>query len=339
MDLTTTYLGFTLPHPFMPGASPLVDDLDIVRRLEDAGAAAIVMHSLFEEQLVGEQRAHAAYVEGPAESFPEALSYFPQQADFALGPDEYLEQLRRIKAAVAVPVVASLNGRSTGGWLTYARALAQAGADALELNVYELATEPGECAATIEDRMLAMVRAVHDSVRIPVAIKLSPFYTALAHLAEQLDHAGADGLVLFNRLYQADIDVEQLEVENTLHLSDSSELLLRTTWLAVLSPHLRASLAVSGGVHTALDAVKALMTGAHAVQMVSALLRHGPEHLRSVREDTVRWLEEHEYDSLRQLQGSMNLKRCPDPRAFTRANYVHILQSWRSLEEPAARAR
>lgn len=337
MDLSTTYLGFTLPHPFMPGASPLVDDLDVVRHLEDAGAAAIVMHSLFEEQLVGEQLAHAAYTDGPAESFPEALSYFPRPADFALGPDEYLEQLRRIKAAVAVPVIASLNGRSAGGWLAYARLLAQAGADALELNVYELATEPRECAAAIEERILAMVRAVCESVSIPVAVKLSPFYTALAHLAEQIHGAGADGLVLFNRLYQPDIDVEQLEVAHTLHLSDSSELPLRLTWLAVIAPRVRASLAVSGGVHTAVDAVKALMAGAHAVQMVSALLRHGPEHLRAVREATAQWLEVHEYESLRQLHGSMNLERCPDPQAFTRANYVQVLQSWRSVEDAAAR--
>ena len=182
-----------------------------------------------------------------------------------------------------------------------------------------------------------MVRAVRDSVRIPVAVKLSPFYTALAHLAEQLDHVGADGLVLFNRFYQPDIDVELLEVANTLHLSDSSELLLRTTWLAALSPQVRASLAVSGGVHTAVDAVKAIMAGAHVVQMVSALLRHGPEHLRTVREATAEWLEEHEYDSLRQMRGSMNLQRCPDPQAFARANYVHVLQSWRSVEDSAAR--
>jgi dihydroorotate dehydrogenase (fumarate) len=337
MDLSTTYLGFTLPHPFMPGASPLVDDLDMVRRLEDAGAAAIVMHSLFEEQLVGEQLAHAAYTEGPAESFPEALSYFPRQADFTLGPDEYLEQLRRIKAAVKVPVIASLNGRSAGGWLSYARLLAAAGADALELNVYELATDPGEGAAAIEERLLAMVRAVRDIVPIPLAVKLSPYYTALAHLASELDRAGVDGLVVFNRLYQPDIDTEQLEVAHRLQLSHSYELPLRLTWLAVLAAQVRASLAVSGAVHSGLDAVKTVMAGAHAVQMVSALLRHGPEHLRTVREATAQWLETHEYESLRQLQGSMNLQRCPDPQAFARANYLQVLQSWRGVEDSTAR--
>jgi dihydroorotate dehydrogenase (fumarate) len=338
MDLSTRYLGFTLPHPLMPGASPLVDDLDMVRRLEDAGAAAIVMHSLFEEQLVGEQLAHAAYTEGSAESFPEALSYFPQPAEFALGPDDYLEQVRRIKAAVAVPVIASLNGRDVGGWLAYARLLEQSGADALELNVYDIAVDAGESSAAIEERTLAMVRAVRGAVRIPLAVKLSPFYTALPHFAERLEGAGADGLIVFNRLYQPDIDVEQLEVARTLQLSDSSELLLRITWLAVLSPHLQGSLAASGGVHTTVDAVKAVMAGAHAVQMVSALLRHGPEHLRTVRTGVAEWLAEHEYESLRQMQGSMNLQRCPDPKAFARVNYVHLLQSWRSVEETAAHA-
>lgn len=336
MDLSTTYLGFKLPHPFMPGASPLVDDLDMVRRLEDAGAAAIVMHSLFEEQLVGEQLAHAAHTERPAESFPEALSYFPRRPDFALGPYEYAEQIRRIRAAVAVPVIASLNGCSWGGWLSYAHVLEQAGADALELNVYELAADGRESAAAIEDRTLAMVRAVRAAVGIPLAVKLSPFYTALAHLARQLDAAGADGLVLFNRFYQPDIDVEQLDVTRSLSLSDSSELLPRVTWLAVLSPIVRASLAVSGGVHTAIDAVKAVMAGAQAVQMVSALLRHGPEHLRAVRAALAQWLEEHEYDSLGQMHGSMNLQRCPDPKAFSRTNYLHVLQSWRGVEETAA---
>ena len=328
----------TLPHPFMPGASPLVDDLDMVRRLEDAGAAAIVMHSLFEEQLVGEQLAHAVYTAGPCESFPEALSYFPPNAQFALGPDDYLEQLRRIKAAVAVPVIASLNGRDWGGWLAYSRLLAEAGADALELNVYELATDPRESAAAIENRLLAMVRAVRGNVSIPVAVKLSPYFSALAHLAGRLDETGVDGLVLFNRFYQADLDVERLEVVPRLQLSDSSELLLRITWLAVLAPHLRASLAVSGGIHTALDAVKALMAGAHAVQTVSALLRHGPEHLRTLREGVAEWLETHAYDSLRDMQGSMNLQRCPDAKAFSRANYVGVLHSWQDAEAAAARA-
>jgi dihydroorotate dehydrogenase (fumarate) len=331
MDLSTTYLGFDLPHPFMPGASPLVDDLDLVRRLEDAGAAAIVMHSLFEEQLVGEEIATHHYIEDPAESFAEARTYMASPRDFRLGPEEYLEQIRRVKEAVGVPVIGSLNGTTLGGWLEYAHLMAEAGADALELNVYQIATDPEEGGDAIEKRTLEMVRHVKAAVRVPVAVKLSPFYTALAHFARRLDEAGADGLVVFNRLYQADIDVEELEVERALRLSDSNELLLRLTWLAILSGHVGASLAVSGGVHTVIDAVKAIMTGAHAVQMVSALLLHEPEHLRAMRAGLESWLEEHEYESLRQMRGSMNLQRCPDPEAFERANYVRILQSWRGF--------
>jgi dihydroorotate dehydrogenase (fumarate) len=328
MDLTTRYLGFELPHPFMPGASPLADDLDMVRRLEDAGAAAIVMRSLFEEQLVGEQLATFHSMEEPANSSGEAMTYMPSPPDFILGPDEYLEQLSRIKAAVSVPVFASLNGNSPGGWLEYSQLMAQAGADALELNVYEVATNPQESGEAIERRTLEVVRSVVTQVKIPVAIKLSPFYTSLASFARALEKAGAHGMVLFNRLYQPDLNVEELEVERSLHLSDSSELLLRLTWLAILSGHGGASLAASGGVHTAIDAIKAIMAGAHAVQMVSALLRQGPDHLRKLRHEVADWMEEHEYESLAQMQGNMNLRHCPDPKAFERANYLHLLQSW-----------
>lgn len=328
MDLSTTYLGFELPHPFMPGASPLVDDMDTVRRLEDAGAAAIVMHSLFEEQIVGEQVATHAYLQQPAESFAEALSYLPEPDDFALGPEEYLAQLQRIRAAVGIPVIASLNGTTLGGWLEYAGLMEQAGASALELNLYQLATDLNESSQALEQRSLEMVRAVSEAVRIPVAVKLSPYYTALAHLARQLDDAGAGALVLFNRFYQPDIDVEELAVDRSLRLSDSSELPLRLRWLAILSGRVKASLAVTGGVHTGVDAVKAIMAGAHAVQLVSALLKNGPEYLAVLRRETESWLEEHEYASLRQMQGSMNLSRSPNPKAFERANYIYILQSW-----------
>jgi dihydroorotate dehydrogenase (fumarate) len=329
MDLSTTYLGFRLPHPLMPGASPMVDDLDTVRRLEDAGAAAIVMHSLFEEQIEIEQAGTIHHMEVHAESFAEALSYFPRPDEYALGPDRYLDQLRRIKAAVAVPVIASLNGVTPSGWLEYARLLEQAGADALELNVYYVATDPSEGATRVEERLLEAARVVRAEARIPVAVKLSPFYSSLAHVAHALDEIGAGGLVVFNRFYQPDIDVEALEVVPHLRLSDSSELLLRLRWLAVLSGRVRASLAVSGGVHTVVDAVKALMAGAHAVQMVSALLQYGPEHLGRIRQGLSEWLEEHEYESLAQMQGSMSLQRCPDPAAFERANYMRVLQSWK----------
>jgi dihydroorotate dehydrogenase (fumarate) len=302
--------------------------MDMVRRLEDAGAAAIVMHSLFEEQIVSEQLAAFQHMETHAGSFAEALSYFPDTDVFALGPDEYLDTVRRIKAAVAVPVIASLNGTTPGGWLEFAEHMQQAGADALELNVYELETDPAESAQAVERRTLELLQAVKAHIGIPVAVKLSPYYSALGHVAQQLDQTGADGFVIFNRFYQPDIDVEELTVDHQLHLSDSSELLLRLRWLAILSGRVTASLAVTGGVHTPLDAIKAVMCGAHAVQMVSALLTHGPEQLSTIRQGMAEWLETHEYESLAQMQGSMNLLRCPDPKAYERTNYVEMLQSW-----------
>ena len=335
MDLSTRYLGFDLPHPLLPGASPLVDDLDVVRRLEDAGAPAIVMHSLFEEQLTREQVATARFLDVPAESSPEALSYLPTPDTFALGPEQYLEQIHRLKRTVAVPVIASLNGTTEGGWLSYARLLEQAGADALELNVYALATDFEESSEILERRTVRMLWAVKSAIGIPVAIKLSPFYTSLAHFARRLDEYGVDGLVLFNRFYQPDFDVEALEVVPTLRLSDSSELLLRLRWLALLSGRVRPSLAASGGVHTAVDAIKAVMAGAHAVQVVSALLKRGPERLATLRDELARWLEEHGYNSLAEARGSLSLERCPDPAAHERANYMTILQSWKGFGQEA----
>jgi dihydroorotate dehydrogenase (fumarate) len=331
MDLSTTYLGLELPHPLMPGAGPLADDLDTVRRLEDAGAAAIVVRSLFEEQIALEEATTFAVTEAHGNSHGEAGSYFPAPDAFALGPDEYLEQIRRIKGMVRVPVIGSLNGVTPGGWLHYARLIEQAGADALELNVYALATDPREDAATVEDRTIEMVREVRSSIRIPLAVKLSPFYTAFANFAHRLDAAGPAGLVLFNRFWQPGIDVEELEVRRELHLSDSSELPLRLRWLAILFGNVRASLAVTGGVHTVLDVIQAVMAGAHAVQMVSALLRHGPEHLAVLRRQLEQWLEEHEYASLREMRGSMSLRSCPDPQAYERANYMLMLQSWKTV--------
>ncbi len=329
MDLRTSYLGLELAHPLMPGASPLVDDLDTVRRLEDAGASAIVMHSLFEEQLTGEMLATHAAIDGQSDSFAEALSFLPSPSDFRLGPEEYLEQIRKVKQAVKVPVVASLNGTTLGGWLAYARMMEEAGADALELNVYQLATDPEETSQSIERRTLAMVRAVAGAVMIPVAVKLSPFYTSIANFATQIEEAGADGRVLFNRFYQPDVDIEELEVKTGLRLSDSSELLLRLRWLAILSGKLKASLAVTGGVHSAVDVIKAIMCGADTVQVVSALLRHGPYYLKFILDDLTRWLEEHEVDSLDEIRGNMSLERCPDPRQFERTNYMKVLSSWK----------
>ena len=328
MDLSTRYLGFELPHPLMPGASPLVDDMDMVRRLEDSGAAAIVMHSLFEEQISSERR-EAHLVESHEESFAEAISYTPDVGIFALGPDEYLEQIQRIRRAVSVPVIASLNGTTPDSWIEYARLIEQAGAHALEINVYYLATDPLEDGEDVEARTLGTADAVKAAVSIPVAVKLSPFFSSFSNLAGKLDKAGADGLVIFNRFYQPDIDIEALDVLPTVRLSDSGDLLLRLRWLAILSGRVRCSLAVTGGVHTAADAIKAVMAGAHAIQMVSALLRRGPEHLRRVREEMSQWMEEHGYDSLRQMQGSMSLANSGNPGALERANYMRILQSWR----------
>jgi len=330
MDLSTTYLGLRLPHPLMPGASPMVDNLDTVKRLEAAGAAAIVMHSLFEEQIVQDQLASFHFTERHAESFAEALSYFPRPGEYALGPEQYLAQVARIKAAVSVPVIASLNGTTSGGWVGYARRIQEAGADALELNVYYLATDPQEPGETVERRTLDILRAVKQAVIIPVAVKLSPFFSSLSHFAAELDAAGADGLILFNRFYQPDIDAENLEVIPRLEFSTSAELLVRLRWLSVLSCQVRASLAITGGVHTAKDAIKAIMAGASAVQMVSELLRSGPGFLKTVLADLTHWMEEHEYESIEQMRGSMNLARSPDPAAFERANYIRVLQGWRA---------
>src|SRR5689334_18956901 len=279
MNLKTEYLGLKLDSPLMPGASPLPDSLDMVRRLEDAGASAIVMRSLFEEQITREMTGKIEVVEEHEESFAEALSYFPKASEFSLGPDEYLDQLRSICEAVSVPVIGSLNGITARGWLDYAKQIEETGADALELNVYYLATDPAEESLAVEARTLEIVRAVRAALHIPIAVKLSPFFSALPHFVRQLEKAGADGLVLFNRFYQPDIDVENLEAEPTLHLSDPSELLLRLRWLAIVAPAVGIPLAASGGVHSGMDAVKAVMAGASAVQVVSALLKKGPEHL------------------------------------------------------------
>lgn len=329
MDLSTKYLGLKLPHPLMAGACPLVDDLDMVKRLEDAGTAAIVMHSLFEEQITRDKQTTIYYSEMHADSNAEASSFMPTPEEFTFGPDQYLEHLRRIKEAVKVPVIASINGVTAGGWSEYAKLIEQAGADALELNVYRLATDLTESGADVEKRTLEAVQSVKLAVNIPVAVKLSPYFSSLAHFAKQLEELEVDGLVLFNRFYQPDIDEETLEVAPRLALSDSSELLLRLRWLAILSGRITPSLACSGGVHTHVDAIKSIMAGAHAVQMVSALLRYGPEYIRTVRERMVQWMEKFEYDSIKTMQGNMNLLHCADPEAYERANYMRVLQSWR----------
>ncbi len=329
MNLETTYLGLKLKNPLMPGASPLVDNLDNVRRLEDAGAAAIVMHSLFEEQETQQQVAEFWHIENPAESCPEATSYFPRMADYALGPDRYLEQISKIKKMVEVPVIGSLNGVSLGGWTRHAKLIEQAGADALELNVYYIATDPAENGATVESRTLYILQSVLDSVKIPVAVKLSPYFSALASFTRDIDSLGAAGLVLFNRFYQPDIDIEKLEVSHRLELSNSTELRLRLRWAAILHGRLKASIALSGGVHSTEDIIKSIMCGADAVQVVSSLLKYGPSHIGTLLHGLETWLEDHEYESVRQMCGSMSLRHCPDPSAYERANYLRILQLWK----------
>lgn len=328
MDLSTRYLGFDLAHPLMPGASPLGADLDAIRRLEDAGASMITLHSLFEEQVRQNHFANVAAAEATSNSSAEAQSFFPSLPEFGLGPDEYLDHVRRVRLAVNVPVVASLNGTTQSGWIDYARLIEQAGAHALELNVYFVAADLEDPAWAVEDRVINLARQIKQSVSIPVTVKLSPFFSSVAHLARRLESAKIDGLVLFNRFYQPDIDIKALEVTPRLEYSTSAELRLRLHWLAILSGRIHPSLAVSGGVHTVEDVIKAIMAGAHAVQVVSALLVQGPEHLTRLRQALSDWLEQNEYDSLSQMQGSMNLRRCPDPAAFQRAHYMAVLQGW-----------
>jgi dihydroorotate dehydrogenase (fumarate) len=329
MDLRTTYLGLPLAHPLMPGASPLVDDLDTVKRLEDAGASAIVMHSLFEEQITHENEGIHRAMDSHSESFAEALSYFPSPEEFHLGPDRYLEQIRKIRATVAVPVIASLNGVTDSGWLSYAKLMQDAGAHALELNVYRIAADPNVPGTTIEHEVENILRTVKRGLGIPVAVKLPPYFTSFANVARQLDDLGVDGLVLFNRFYQPDIDVELLEAVPALHLSDSSDLLLRLRWLAILSGRVRCSLAETGGVHTPIDLVKAIMAGAHAVQIVSSILRHGPRQITALRQGLAEWMEKHEYESVAQMTGAVSHRTSADPAAFERANYMRVLQSFR----------
>ena len=326
-SLTTSYLGLQLKHPFILGASPLTGDLDSVRRVADGGCAAIVMHSLFEERIPD---VPTEAIDRLARMMPELSGpgHFPRRGKLPLGPDEYLEQLRRIKTAVGVPVIGSLNGTGADGWLESAPLIEQAGADALELNLYYIAASPEDSPVAIERDIESIVRRAKELVHIPVAVKLSPFYTAFASLAARLDAAGANGLVLFNRFYQPDIDVETLEVLPTLRLSTSSELLLRLHWLAILSDRLKASLAAVGGVQSVTDGLKALLSGAHAVQMVSAVLQQGPQHFREMEEGLRQWMDRLEYGSIDAFRGRLSLRRIVNPSAFERVNYLRVLQAW-----------
>jgi dihydroorotate dehydrogenase (fumarate) len=336
MDLTTPYLKLNLKHPFMLGASPLTGNLDSVRRVEDSGCAAIVMHSLFEEQLT--RAIHGATPERATpeldRAMPEFVSGFRESLlteQFPLKPDEYLEQIRRIKSAVSVPVIGSLNGTSNEGWLEYGKLIEQAGADALELNVYRLAGGLHDSPLGVEGQTEALVRRLKALVRIPVAVKLSPFYTVFTSFAARLAAAGADGLVLFNRFYQPDVDVDTLEMLPNLRLSTSHELLIRLRWLALLSGRVRASLAATGGVHTVLDGVKALLSGAHAVQMVSAVLQQGPQHFSVMERGLRSWMTRHQHDSIGAFRGRLSLGHVANPADFERMAYLRVLQSGRHV--------
>lgn len=329
MKLATTYLGLPLRNPFIVGASPFGDVVHSAVQLQDAGASALVLRSLFEEQIDAEQRALTHHIESAAESFPEATSFFPAFEEYQLTPDLYLSQIAHLKRCLSIPVIASLNGCRPGGWTDYARRFENAGADAIELNLYQLVTNPLVAAGEVEADMLETVRRVTARVRIPVAVKLSAFHTSPAQFALALEQAGAAGVVVFNRFYQPDFDLEDLAVKSQLTLSDSAELLLRLRWLAILSPHVKGSLGATGGVHSAEDAIKAILAGAHSVQLVSVLLRHGPRVLGPLLEGLQHWMGEHGYTSIDEFRGAMNLGRCPDPAGFERANYQRILQSWR----------
>jgi dihydroorotate dehydrogenase (fumarate) len=327
MNLGTTYLGLELKNPIVCGACPLGTNIDTIRHLEMAGAAAVVLPSLFEEEIVGEAQAQMA-MESVGAGFGEASSYLPDPEGYHVGPERYLDHVKAAKDAASIPIIGSLNGSTPGGWIRYAEKIEKAGADAIELNAYYLATDPEATGAAIEEQVLAVVRAVREAVSIPIAIKLSPFYSSLSNFARELEKAGADGLVLFNRFYQPDIDIEELDVIPNLRLSTADELRLRLRWLSILSSQVKMSLAATGGAHNAVDVIKAVMTGAHSVQMVSALLIHGPEHIQRTLEAVEFWLTEHEYESLEQMRGSMNMSKVPVPAKLTRANYMKMLDSW-----------
>ena len=327
MDLSTKYLGFTLPHPLVPGASPLGWHLDSIKRLEEAGAPLIQLPSLFEEQIANEHFRQMQDVDANEERYLESVTYFPRQEEHRRAASErYLEHLQRVKEAVSVPVVASLNGTSIGGWVDFSRYLEEAGADALELNVYFVSADLSEACGSVEQRVVDIMREIRANVGIPIAVKLSQFFSSFPNLVTRLEAVGANGVVFFNRFYQTDIDVEALAVLPRPQLSEPSELLLRLRFLALLSGRVGLSLACTGGCHSGTDALKAVMCGADAVQMVAALLIHGPEHLAVVRGDMERWLEEHEYQSLAEAKGSMGLEHSPDPAAFERGNYIRIIE-------------
>ena len=331
IDLNTTYLGLKLATPLVASASPLSRDVDGIRRLEDAGASAVVLYSLFEEQLRQEEMDLDYHLNAGTESFAESITYFPQASEFHTGPEGYLKHIRKAKASVTIPIIASLNGATLGGWTKFAGEIESAGADAIECNIYSIPTDASLTAADIEKNYLEIVEAVRETVRIPVAVKLSPFFSNLANMAQRLDRAGADALVLFNRFYQPDINLEELEIQPNVLLSTPQSLRLPLTWIGILFGKLKSNLAATGGVHSAEDVVKLLMVGADVTMLCSSLMRHGVNHLRHLERELREWMEEHEYDSVKQMQGSMSQQRCPDPGAFERAQYMRAVKGMQHI--------
>ena len=328
IDLSTSYMGLSLKNPVVVSASPLQRELELVRQMEDAGAAAVVMHSLFEEQINVESEDLNRWLENGSESFAEALRYLPDLEDYNRGPDAYLEHLAQVKSRVDIPVIASLNGNTIGGWTRYAKMMEEAGADAIELNAYHVAADREVSGSEIEQMYIDLVKQAKKTVRVPLAVKVNHFFSSVPHMMRQLTTAGADGLVLFNRFYQPDIDLEKLEVVPHLQLSHSYELLLRLTWVAILYGQIEADMAITGGVHTSQDVLKSMMAGARVSMMTSALLEKGIGHIREVLQGVRQWMEDHEYESIRQMQGSMSRQAVPDPAAYERAHYMRVLSSY-----------
>ncbi len=330
MDLFTNYLGLKLSNPLIVGASPLADHIDNAYRLQDAGAAAIVMRSLFEEQIYLAELARAPRQPTDLRPAPEDSALFPRQSDYQLSPKDYIRQIGNLKGALSIPVIASLNGCRPGGWIEYARRFEEAGADAIELNLYHISTDPSKSALDVESEMLETVRLVKTSVHIPLAVKLQPFHTSLPNFVRELESSGANGIVIFNRFYQSEAIVDGKELEFHPRLSDSTELLPRLRWAAILSPHAKCSIAVTGGIHGIEDPVKALLAGADGVQLVSALLKHGPRFLVTLVEGLRKWMGDRHFKTIGEFRGSMNMDHCPDAAAFERGTYQRILQNWKT---------
>lgn len=329
MDLSTTYMGLKLKNPIVPSASPLSRDINTIKALEDAGASAIVLYSLFEEQITHEALELNYLTTQGSESYAEAVTYFPQANEYHLGPDDYLEHIQKAKKAVNIPIIGSLNGVTAGGWLEYAKNIEQAGADGLELNVYYIPTDPKYSGADIENLYVEILKIVRSEVNIPVAVKLSPFFSSMANIAKKLDDNGANALVLFNRFYQPDIDLETLDVVPNIFLSTPQAMRVPLRWVAILYRKIKADIAATSGIHTSEDVLKMLMVGANVTMMCSALLENGPKHITKVVNDLQQWMEEHEYSSVKQMIGSMSHKSVKEPAAFERANYMKVLNSYK----------